>query len=565
MGLINGSLQIGRSALLAHQAAMQVIGNNVANAGDPNYTRQTARLTPISGIKLPDGSDPGAGVQLSGIERHIDSALEQRLRAAISNLSYDEITTQVFSRLEALYNEMTDSDLSSSLNEFFNAWSELQTKPHDMSTRAVVVQVGQALADQIKVLRRDVIDVYNDFGKNLTEMVDQINYLAGRVAQLNVEITRASVAGKTPSAMLDQRDAVLKELAELADVKVVEQAGGDVTVYIGSDPLVQYNNARELEITHEGNGELLVPQVVFTDTEAQARISGGKAGAITYFIDDFVTNNLGQLDELASALIFEVNKLHSSGQGLRGYGSITSAYAVSDATVALDQSGLTNLPQNGAFIITVRDANSGQDSVYQINVDLNGLGTDTTLNDLVAQIDAIPTLRAQVLQDGRLNIETTSDSYTFTFKDDDSYALAALGINSFFTGTSAGSIEVNSELVEDPALIAAAQDNTPGDGTNAGRIAQLRTEPAVSLTDQSITDYYRSIVGELGSISASARQNFQVHSAVVDTLKAQRETISGVSLDEEAVALMASQRAFQGSARFVTVVNELMQEILRLL
>ena len=61
MGLINGSLQIGRSALLTQQAVMEVIGNNVANAGDPNYTRQSARLAPMHGMTLPDGSDPGAG------------------------------------------------------------------------------------------------------------------------------------------------------------------------------------------------------------------------------------------------------------------------------------------------------------------------------------------------------------------------------------------------------------------------------------------------------------------------------------------------------------------------
>lgn len=566
MGLINGSLQIGRSALLTQQAAMQVIGNNIANAGDPNYTRQTARLSPTRGARLPDGSDPGAGVQMVGIQRHIDQALEERLRGAISDVNYDGFVERMLSRLESLYNEMTDSDLSSSLSEFFNAWSQLQSQPHDMSTRAVVVQVAESLTNQIKILREDVVSAYNDLGTELTEVVGQINFLTGRVAELNVEITNMSAAGKSPSAVLDQRDAVLKELSELANIHVAEQPAGDVMIYLGSEPLVQYNNARQLTIERDSNGELLVPKIAFADTGAQASIRAGKTGAIIYLIDDFVTSNLQQLDSLGGALIYEVNKIHSSGQGLSGYSTITSERAVTDPTTALDQAGLIYSPQNGSFVITVGDANTDQIAETRIiRVDLNGSGTDMSLNDVVAQIDAMATLSATVLPNGRLQIQGTSGNYTFTFSDDDSYLLASMGLNGFFHGSSSANIEVNPEVLGDIRLLAAAQNNVAGDGSNAQQIAQLQSAAGSTLGGLSVPEFYRSMISDLATRTGSARQSFAVHQATTDTLQAQRESTSGVSINEETIALMTSQQAFQGAARFISVINQLMQEVLRLI
>lgn len=565
MGLINGSLQIGRSALLAHQAAMQVIGNNVANAGDPNYTRQTAVLSPVRGMRLIEGSDPGAGVQVTSLQRHIDYALEQRLRSSMSELNYDDVCGQMLSRLEALYNEMTDTDLSSALSEFFNAWSELQSKPHDVSTRNVLVQVAQSLSDQIGMLRQDVVDLYHNMGQVLDEAVDQINDYAGQIARLNVEIANASAAGKSPSALLDQRDKMLKQISELIDVEVIEHAAGDVTVYLAGDPLVQYNAARQLEVRREGNGDLVVPSVVFADSGRTVESSSGKVGAITWMIDDFVTGNLQQLDTLSQGLIFEVNKIHSSGQGIEGYASLTSEHAVSDASAALNAAGLTFSPQNGSFIVRVHDSHTDQYTVHQINVDLNGMGADMSLNGLAAELSAIAGVTATVQANNKLKIETTSSNYTVSFGEDSSHVLAALGLNSFFSGTSAADIAVASPIAENPQLIAAGRNGTTGDGSNAELIAGLRTAGADSLGGSSIPDFYRTIVSELGTQTAGARNNYSIHAAVTETLQAQREAISGVNIDEEAVDLLAAQRAFQGAARFINVINELTQEIMNLI
>jgi len=565
MGLINGSLQIGRSAVLAHQSAMQVIGNNIANAGNSDYTRQTAKLTSLSGARLPEGFDSGAGVQLSNVVRNIDEALEQRLREALSNQSHDDLISQTLGRLETLYNEMTENDLSTGLSEFFNAFSKLQSTPQDVSSRTVVVQQGQALVSQIRNIRQDIVDVYNETADKIGDSVDQINRITKQIADLNVRIANAQSGGETAGALADKRDALLKELSSQVDIEVVQQTNGSMTVYVNSEPLVQDNIARQLKVQESPNGDLVMPEIVFVDNNRKLTIHGGQAGAIDELITTLINTNLNDLDKLAQGLIFEVNKVHASGQGLHGYSSVTSSNTITDPDAVLNQAGLTFAPKNGTFLITMKDKNTNQETVHQINVNLSGLGQQVTLNDIIGQINAIPNLSATLQPDGSLNIAATDDAHTFTFKDDSSYFLAAMGINGYFTGTDASTIAINPDIVEDPQLTACSKNNLPGDGTNAAAISLLRTAPAESFNGLSIMDYYRALVGNVGTQTSSAKNQLETHAAITETLQAQRESVSGVSLDEETINLMASQRAFQGAARFINVVNELMQEVLQLI
>ena len=115
MGLVNGALQIGRSALMAYQSALQVVGNNVSNAGSASYTRQTPVLSPYVGVPLPEGFMPGGGVALSALQRNVDGALVDRLRVATGDQAGALSQQETLSRIESVLNELSDTDLSTLL------------------------------------------------------------------------------------------------------------------------------------------------------------------------------------------------------------------------------------------------------------------------------------------------------------------------------------------------------------------------------------------------------------------------------------------------------------------
>ena len=168
--------------------------------------------------------------------------------------------------------------------------------------------------------------------------------------------------------------------------------------------------------------------------------------------------------------------------------------------------------------------------------------------------------------DGTLAITSNTPGTTFTFGNDSSGVLASLGVNTFFSGSDATDIAVNSTLAKNPDYLATARLTSTGVNAalNAQKLASAGTATLSALGGKSVTDTYTDYVGTLAVQAQNASNNVTAQSTINSTLAAQQQSISGVSLDEETVSMMQYQRAFQGSARFLTTVDQMIQTILSL-
>jgi flagellar hook-associated protein 1 FlgK len=123
---------------------------------------------------------------------------------------------------------------------------------------------------------------------------------------------------------------------------------------------------------------------------------------------------------------------------------------------------------------------------------------------------------------------------------------------------------INPAVRSDPRLLATSLDGTPGDGSNAGRLAAVGSVPSALLGEVSILDFHAATVSSLAVEVSTANTEYEAADAVYSSLLAQREAVSGVSLDEEAINLTKYERSFQGASRFVSVLDSLSEEILAL-
>ncbi len=573
MGLVNSALNIGRSALLSYQSALQVIGNNVSNAGSPDYTRQTPGLSPLAGTLQSQGMRPGAGVALTSLKRNFDDALENRIRAAIGDTESLAAQRNTLATVESLFDPVTGLPLQDQLNAFFNSMSDVQNSPADPATRDLAINSAATLARTLREMRSRLGDVGNDLNQTIGSIVAQANSLSERIAEGNTEIVTAEASGAPANALRDQRDALVRQLTELIEVSVRVQPNGSVNVYTGNESLVQGGASRGLEVVTQVDGEFRRDGVAFADTGARAELRGGQLQGLIRARDEDAFGRIEDVDRLAAAVIFQVNSVYADGQGQRGYASVLSTNAVSDPSASLNSAdaALPFAPSNGSFYIAVTDDTTGTTTSHQIEVDLDGIDTDTSLESLVADINTtVPGVAASITIDNRLSIVAGSNQ-SFTFghdgqspREDTSKALAALGINTLFDGTSASDIAVNQSVREQPALFAAASVNLSGDGLNAGRLATVGEAAVFSLDDASILDFYIRIADSVAVSSAGVRDGTEASSSVLSSLQAQKENISGVSLDEEAIELLKYERAFQGAARFVSVVDRLTSEMIAL-
>lgn len=574
MGLLNSALQIGRSALFGYQGALQVIGNNISSVGSPDYTRLSPELDPLQGNGLTRGLQPGAGVALTGIRRNIDEALESRVRSAISEQQSVQTQRQTLAQVETLFDDQFGAGIATRLQTFFNNFDELQNTPDDLAIRSLVLSSGSTLAESLQGLRRRLAELGTSTDGRIAGIVNVINRTASEIADLNAQITRAEAGGRSEATSLrDQRDALLRSLSELVAVTVREQPDGSLNVYVGNEVFVQGAITRDLIAVERIDGEFMRTSVRFVDTNAQVPVTGGVLEGLFLSRDESAFGRLGDLDALAEVVITEVNRIHADGQGLVGYRSLVGSQDVLAVDTPLDgeTTGLTSRPGNGSFFLTVADDATGTPLSYRIDVDLNGTDSGTTLASLVDAInDTAQGVTASVTADQRLSIVADAGfSFRFGFdgqrqREDTSGVLAALGMNTFFTGSSARDIAVNGVLVERPSLLAAASANAIGDGSNAGRLAALDTTALDRFDGNSILGNYQEIAGKVAVAAATGADNADAAEAIFSSLKVQKESISGVNLDEEAIALLKYQRAFQGTSRFISVVDDMLGELIAL-
>jgi flagellar hook-associated protein 1 FlgK len=560
------SLQIANNSLIASQLGLQVTGNNIANANTPGYIRERLIVGPAPTVR-DGGLLIGTGVQVEAVVQQTDRFLEERLRSATSDLSNGETVENTYAQLESLLGELSDTDLSTSLSSFFNSIQDILNQPDSVSVRNLSVLQGQTLTANIRRLDERVRTLRQDLNGEVAGASAKINDLAKQIAELNVQIVTAEggeIVQSDAVGLRDRRANALLELSKLTNIKAVEQVNGDVSVFIGGDYLVFQGTTRPTTVAYEDDRGLAAAVIQLKDTAAPLAISSGKVAGLMSARDDALGGFLDQLDDFTKTLAFEFNKTYSSGQGLTGYSSMTSEFAVGDADAPLNAAGLPFTPVNGSFQVLMTNTQTGVTQTKNIRVDLNGLEDETSMNDLVAQLDAIDGISASLNSVNKLVLTTDSPLVRFSFANDTSGALASLGMNTFFTGTGSSDISISATVASDPSKFAASKTGVGEDANNAVDLANVLNKQLSSRDNASLAVLYDRITSSTaqgGAIAGSVAEGFRVFQR---TLEGQLLGVSGVNIDEEAVKMIAYQRAFQASARIVSAVSDLLEVLVNL-
>lgn len=574
---LTAALQIGRSALNASQVGLQVAGNNMANAATPGYSRQVMYLESTR----PDGSGRiylGRGVQIRDVRRQVDEALNNRLLIGVADEAAANHRLNVIAQLESTLNELSGNDFSSELTGFFTAWSE---RANGTKSDALVVQQGGKIASFVQKLRGELTEQRNQIDGQLGALVTRADQLTSTIAQINTEIAQAEAGASTASTLRDQRDLALAELSQIIDITTVEQPSGAVDVLVGSTPIVLAGESRGMQIKRRVNGDQVSVSVATRANDQTLNATSGQIGALLEGRTTDVDGAISKLDAVTSRLIFEVNKLHSTGRNERQMSSATGtlAFGAQDRARALNNPDNTSTAQlpfraaNGGFYVQVKQTATGQERMVRVDVDLDGLtaagtpgfGDDTSAEDIRAALAAIPGLNATFTSDGRLDVRA-AQGFEFSFSEDSSGALALMGVNSFFSGKNASDMAVEASVAADPSRLASGRmiDGQFVSNGTAMRLVALQDRGLAELNGRSMGSSWTDSVQAVAVRTASADGELQAATIVRESLDAQRAAISGVSVDEEAINLMQYQRQYQGAARLISMADEMMQTLIGL-
>lgn len=247
--MLNGLLNIGHTALTAAQAWISVTGSNIANADTEGYTRRYVDQRDGGTITTkPDGESLGVNAQQ--VLRYFDAFLESSyVRQSTNSARWSEQET-IMSSVENLFNESNRTGISSTLTEFFTAWSDLAQRPDDTATRESLLSYADSLGDMLGSTVDSLKAIQSEMDVSINQGVDRVNALAQSIADLNKQINARTREGvSNPNDLLDQRDQMVRELAGLVDVQTTDNGGGDYTVRLSTgQPLVQGQDTFDLQV-----------------------------------------------------------------------------------------------------------------------------------------------------------------------------------------------------------------------------------------------------------------------------------------------------------------------------
>ncbi|VAW69855.1 Flagellar hook-associated protein FlgK, partial [hydrothermal vent metagenome] len=283
-------LDTASSGLIAYQGALATTAQNIANVGNEDYSRQRVELN----ARLPIRRGPnfiGQGVQLTDVARVIDNFNTISLRDSTSATSRLQTSDFYASRIENVLGDEQGS-LQPALAEFFNALNDVANDPSANAPRVALLGTSENLEQRFASLGNELQTIESEIDNRLRVEVAQVNAIATELAQLNGRISSISSVNNRPADLLDQRDALLKQLAEKITVNVVEQVDGTQNVLVGTGQLLVSNEISFTLVTQQDAAQ--------PDLTAIAIQSNGSRVAIT---DALVGGDLGGLLDVRTNLL----------------------------------------------------------------------------------------------------------------------------------------------------------------------------------------------------------------------------------------------------------------------
>ncbi|MEW5744040.1 MAG: flagellar hook-associated protein FlgK [Nitrospirota bacterium] len=318
---ILGVFDIGKTAMYVTRKSLDTTAHNVANINTPGYTRQELLLENVPSGAFSSTGLSGRGVKTTGVTRLYDSFVSLQIKTEKSNLAYWEAYEQGILKIENVFNEASESGLSTAMTDFFNAWQELANNPEGYAERSLLIKKAEYLASRVNRAAATLDEERNELVKSSEFLVDEVNTITAKIADLNEKISAS------PGALdlMDQRDSLVERLNEIVKVTTFEDNVGRYSVMISGVPLVDGARVFQMDTSIDLNNDLHF-YVNFTSPtgalvesrEISQYITGGELKANYYLRDTQIPEYINKMNVLALNLSDAVNYYHRQGYGADG-------------------------------------------------------------------------------------------------------------------------------------------------------------------------------------------------------------------------------------------------------
>jgi flagellar hook-associated protein 1 FlgK len=617
-------IEIGKRAASAAEQAVNTTGHNLSNASTEGYSRQRVEFSAFEPIYVPgmnraEGAGQiGQGVVVQRIERVRDQLLDRRIAAQAGNNGYWSSRDPYVRMLEQVYLEPGGNSIRSKMDAFWDSWQELATYPADTAPRNAVIERGQTLIDAIHDRYASLKGLQDMADEDISLRISQVNDLSRQIAALNEDIQRVKAQGDNPNDLLDRRDLLVDKLSSLVDITIDNRDPDEFMVHTAGMVLVQGHIGRQFELEPAPalpDGTQGYSQIVWADTGGAIHFRSGSVAALVTMRDETIASEIKSLDSMTMNFVDLVNEVHRGAYGLNGNtgqdfftehhfvtnvngnydrngdGEYDSTYLFRiNGTNVLEpraQIGLAGTMTLAAGEETVQVSYYPTDTVADVISRINNSGADVlarlnrdgrlSLKGTPSEIAENPDFVIRHIEDsgrflegyaGVLNATGAEGAYDWARAD----AVTSLrgSVADFSTAPIAhpsGWVEVNAALVKDPASVAAGFGENGraanlGNGDAALAIAAVRNTEVMVGKHGTFDDYFADAVGRIGLLGEQSGRMLETQNLVMKQLNDMRQSVSGVSIDEELANMIKYQHSYEAAARFINTVNSMLDTLI---
>jgi flagellar hook-associated protein 1 len=611
-------IEIGKRSLMAHTESITTAGHNISNAGTEGYSRQRVEIKAFDPIYRPDltrAETPGQigqGAVAESISRVRDEMLDQRITSQAGEETYWAARDKYYSMIEKVYNEPANISVRSNMDKFWESWQELSKNPESQAARQAVVTRGETLTDSIQQRWKSLAGIGTLLNGDIESTVKQVNDYAKQIANLNGEIVRSKAMGDNPNDLLDRRDALVEKLSGLVNITSDHRDSDEFMIHVDGHVLVQGHIARgfNVEPVTDNNG---YSKIIWSDTGNDAVITGGTLGALVELRDTDVRNEIQSLNTMTLNFSDLVNDVHRNAIGansVTGLDFFTEQPYVTNVNGNYDKNGDGTMDHSYIFRFTGTNSLNPQEQVglegtmlfsgKTGNITVPYHATDT-VEDIVNRInDSDGEVKAYLDRNHNLVLKATAaqneDNPDFVIRHVEDSGFFLTGYAGILKGSGAagaydytqpdaalllasnnfavtpvlnpaGYMEVNPKIKNDVMSVASGFPDTrgavlAGDGRAAVEIAAIRNTPIMIGRERTLDDYFADSVTNVGLKGEQAADNLASQNVAINDLHTLRDSISGVNIDEELADIMKFQHGYNAAAKFVSVVDELLDTVI---
>lgn len=571
-------LTIASSGLNAANIALNTTSHNISNIETEGYSRQRINATAADALRMYSSYGmQGSGVAVNSVKQIRDSYYDYKYWNNNKITGEYEIKHHYTKQIEELYyNEMTDSGFISYYKNFTNALDGMSSTPSLVEYRNKVIEAGQTLADYFNNIAENLESNQDETNTQIKMILDRVNTISENIASLNGQISVLEMNGEFANDLRDKRNTLVDELSTLVGVNVKETESPTGSVYydikIGNQTLVygtKYNTLHveskdPSERRHDTDMEGLY-DIVWSNGQSFDTYNSTLSGQLMGYIQIRDGDNLdpevkGQPVDYKGVPFYmketnaflaeytrQFNKIHMSGED--GYGNSSAEvpfFTIKD--VSVDE---------------MKDRIWGKEATYDDNKYITPV-TVTASNEITQQVidayrwekkkpdtdtdEAIrQELEAIVNGGGTVTVNTiTTDNLVECIADH----------------VTAKNICVNPELIEDNKKMCAG--TTIKDGIETPDVVN----PLAALQNSKTfrggrpEDWMQSIIAVSTIDAQSAKNMYMNHGNIGEAIINQRLSVMGVDKEEEAVALVKYQHAYELASKVISVMNEIYDKLI---